>query len=100
MMVTLFLDFVSQGGWHGNGRPDTKQNTRGPCRVTNRDLEASIIQLAKRAYRYMYETPKRQRLPHPHTYRRHQHTANPPSPKNQPAHGQPPKPQKPTVDPA
>lgn len=55
-MVTLFLDFVSQGGWHGNGRPDTKQNTRGPCRVTNRDLEASIIQLAKRAYRYMYET--------------------------------------------
>jgi len=28
-------------------------------------------------------TPKRQRLPHPHTYRRHQHTANPPSPKNQ-----------------
>lgn len=56
MMVTLFLDFVSQGGWHGNGRPDTKQNTRGPCRVTNRDLEASIIQLAKRAYRYMYET--------------------------------------------
>jgi len=37
-------------------------------------------------------TPKRQRLPHPHTYRRHQHTANPPNPKNQPwtphkAHG-------------